>query len=306
MKTIIIISFIIISGIFHQVEATTPLRICGGVATGNFNSIANEISKRVGDNFTVTIVPSNGSLDNRNKLMNNECDIAPSQSDVSRQHEIDVPESVNSLFIISDLYVSYAHVFCPAASGWFTIKDVAKGNGTLIVGPKDAGAAQTWNRLRKANPIYENIKISNIIGGMSSISMVKDSKDTCMLWLAGLNSTAMKVVNNLSANNAKHIPSIRIMDIDDIDMISLKQFKFERISRISGLSSKYGLYDNLIYNGWIFNSITIPTVDILMFARVDYLNSIGSKQDYLIDLIQNVHPDIWGQLVPKSVDKPKN
>lgn len=300
IKTILLVFVLVI--LSSTVYAKTPIRICAGSPTGMFTYVAVEISKRIENKYKVTIVPSFGAVDNIRKLMRNECDVGLSLTDVMHKFNFENPASLKIINSSKILFTEYTHLICPVASGWTNISDIGKNKGKVIIGPDGSGSEEAWKNLTSVDPeLYKDVtKIHNVVG-LASIAMVRDSKNTCMLWLSGLNSPDIKVTNIMSVANKDEIPSLRLLNIDDYRMQKLKDvrgkllYKFMPIIRIPVTTSSIGAYTNLINDSY-WPSVLVPTIDALFIYRNDYMKNNAHKE-YLQDALDNLSNTIWKQTI---------
>ena len=283
--------------------ADQVLRVCAGSPTGNYTFAANEISKRLNGVFTdVEIIETGGSLDNLRRLMAGDCDMGIVQSDVNDLFRMENPKALGELDKFANLYTEYVHVLCPVNSDWDSISDVGNNNGKLIVGPDGGGSAETWRALRTANTAYDKSERIPDSVGIEAARKVKDSNDTCMLWVSGLNSPDMQAANLMSVNTRDREPALRLIDVDDSDFKEIKgsdgapMYHFEKIIRRDP-GQKPGVYNNLIDDGWGEDSVEVPTVDALLIARKDFKmsNSVSSR---LVIAIEDASPTIWNRTNP--------
>ncbi len=281
-----------------QTPVYTPdgskIRIGTGGKSGNYYWAANEIAKRFSpDLFTSsTIVNTAGSLDNLRRLSTGEVDIAFSQADVANAFVIESPALHDTFSVLKVAYTEYAHIMCPTSSGWSSLSDLsaavtAKKSVKLIVGPDGSGTAETWRIMRSVDgKLYDGIQRDPEPADYSSAHTVADSKDTCMLWVSGLNSNDMRSANALSIRTSNGKPSLRLISIDDPKMLAIKGtdglplYKMQNISPVAASNGKPSLYDNLIQSSGFFSSL-----DRAKLARV-------------LEAIDDAQPTIWARVNP--------
>lgn len=300
--------------------AATPdrLRICAGSETGNYTFAAREIASRLGTGNAaafrggVEVIPTAGSLDNLRRLMANECDMGFTQSDVYAMFQMENPGAMNTLRQFSKLYEEYVHLLCPVSSEWGRVVDMGRaardGRGArLIVGPDGSGSAESWRAMRRADErLYEKVERLPEPVGRTSLAMVRDSRNTCMLWVSGLNSPDMQAANMMSVNNARRNATMRLVDFDDRDIRNLKGpsgqplYQVRRIDRVAARGDNPGLYSNLIEGGTFSSgSVNVLTVDALLLMRDDFRRAIGNRADRITQAAEDAGPTIWRRVNPQ-------
>lgn len=293
-------------------DAPTKLRICAGSPTGNYTFAAKEIQKRLGNAFAeVEIVTTGGSLDNMRRLTAGECDMAFAQSDVADLFVLENPASLSTIEPFKIIYQEYVHLLCPTASGWDGISDLGAGS-KIVVGPDGGGSAETWRSLRRAND-EKYAKIERLADpvNVTSASTVKDSANTCMMWVSGLNSADMQAVNLISVNTRDRKPALRLVDIDDDAMGDIlgsdgkPLYRWAEITRVEPKTDKKGLpqggvYANLIPGGWFGGSVSVPVVDAKLMVRSDFKAAAASVLPRVTLAIEDASPTIWNRVNPAS------
>jgi TRAP-type uncharacterized transport system substrate-binding protein len=235
-----------------------------------------------------------------------------SQADVVGQYIVENPASRDNLAIFKVIYDEYVHILCPVASGWVSLSDfaVAKGRRRLIVGAEGSGTAETWRIMRSVNDRqYSGIERDNQPVDITSASAVMDSKDTCMLWVSGLNSSDMIAANELSVRTSNGKPSLQLITIDDDAILQIKGpdgsplYKKKVIEPHPAQMGRPPLYDHLINNaGWFSGaSITVLTVPADLMIRTDYRDAIGrQKASRVLRAIVDAQPTIWNRVNPAA------
>jgi hypothetical protein len=289
---------------------TTTLRICAGSEAGNYTFAAREIERRVKPAFQrIEVQFTAGSVDNLRRLMEGTCDVGFAQSDVVDLFRADNSTAAARLNMFKNVYSEYVHLMCPVASGWSRVVDIGRsGKARIIVGPDGSGPAMTWRALRQADDkLYGAVERLPDPVNRVAVSKVKDSRDTCLLWVSGLNSEDMQAANRTSVNTRDGKPAMALIDVDDRDFRAIKGFngeplyRFEKVERRQPRAGQSGLYENLIHGGWFSSaSVTMPVVDALLIIRRDYEAAIStSKGPALIQAIEDSMPTIWAKVNPK-------
>lgn len=115
-------------------EMPTGVEIGGGVDGGSYNDFSRAFAKRLGQAHPVItqIFPSNGSLDNRDRLLNGEIDLAPMEASVVSSDE---------LCVVAPLFYEAVHIIADVSSGIESANDI-RGH-RVAVGPAGSGSRRT-------------------------------------------------------------------------------------------------------------------------------------------------------------------
>jgi len=292
-------------------QQPTTVRVCTGSAAGNYTFAANEVAKRLGNQFRVEIINTNGSLDNLRRMQAGDCDMGFSQSDVQARFMAENAAATTQMRTFMQMYREYVHLICPATSGWSRINDVGKAArdgkpARIIVGPEGSGAAESWRAMRQADPgLYDRVERIPESVGRASLAQVRDSRDTCVLWISGLNSPDMVVASSMSAPtpNSRGI-RMQLLDFDDRDIRNLRGpdgqalYDMQRIVRVPAATNNPGRYSNLIVDGWGEDSVNVATVRANLLIREDFRRSLGSRADTLVQAIDDAMPTINARVNP--------
>lgn len=292
------------------------LRICAGSPDGNYTWVADQIGTRLknGKIFAdVQVINTAGSLDNLRRLQRGECDMALSQSDVADQFRIENPGSMSKLVPFKTIYTEYTQILCPVATGWSSLADLSKARkaGTpvkMIVGSDGSGTAETWRVIRQTDPDTLD-KIERVADDpdITAASRVKDSKDTCMLWVSGLNSPGMQAANDMSVKTRNQKPSLALISVAADSLSKIKDsggnpiYEPKTITAKEPEKGKPGLYNNLIPDsGWISTSkqITVPAVNAVLMTTAAYKAAIKDKAGRIVQSIEDAAPTIWNRINP--------
>jgi TRAP-type uncharacterized transport system substrate-binding protein len=202
------------------------------------------------------------------------------------------------------MYDEYVHLICPVAANWSRVTHVGKAKDSkIIVGPNGGGTAETWRILRSADTsLYDHVERLPDAPDIEALSQVKDSTNTCMLWVSGLNSADMRAANMLSVNTKDHKPALTLIDVDDRDMKNLKgqngkpMYEMQTINWAAPSGESGGQYSNLMQS----SSVNVPTVHALLVMRVDYRDALkaAGKSGRLVQAIEDALPTIWGRVNP--------
>jgi TRAP-type uncharacterized transport system substrate-binding protein len=304
----------------QQAPTANPdrLRICAGSEAGNYTFAAREIAQRLGTGNSsafrqgVEVIFTNGSLDNLRRLQNGECDVGFSQSDVASRFLAENAAAMNSIRQFTSLYREFVHLLCPVSSGWSRIVDIGRAArdgrpARIIVGPEGSGTAESWRAMRQADAaLYDRVERIPESVGRVALATVRDSRDTCMLWISGQNSPDMQAANAMSINNPQRAVRMRLIDFDDRDIRNLRGpngqplFEVAQINRVAASGDNPGRYSNLIERGTLGGgSVNVLAVNALLMIRDDYRRAIGTRGDRLIQAIEDAAPTINARVNPQ-------
>jgi TRAP-type uncharacterized transport system substrate-binding protein len=301
-------------------EAPNPdiLRIGTGGAAGNYKWAGDEIGGRLAPEFkSVEVKTSDGAKANMSDLMEGKIDMGFAQSDVAALYRLENPASLSVLYPFKAIYTEYVHFLCPRATGWTKLSDIAAARKSgipvkMIVGGNGSGNSETWRAFFQQNPeAYEKIERLTDTVDLAAVSKVKDSKDTCLLWVSGLNSPSMASANAMSTNTRDRKPSLQLLDVDDDKIKSIKDtdgqaiYDFEKVAAKQPEKGKAGMYNNLIADksSWYSsadNSINVPTVKAVLMTTAAYRQAIKAKTGRIIQTIEDATPTIWNKVNPTN------
>lgn len=181
--------------------AMADIRLCTGSSSGVYFAAGQEIVKMAGKNMPVTVIETEGTIDNMQRLLDmpadspEACDAMIGQPDgpvyIGRQS----PAKIKKLRQVGGLHREYLHVLCSTASGVDDLGDIADGKHSLAIGEPGSGAWLIWQNIVAEDESYAKVPITNE-GGIIALSAVASDVTTCMLVPAGLkNGTVMEADN---------------------------------------------------------------------------------------------------------------
>ena len=248
---------------------------CTGSPTGNYQKAAEAIARHLSQGLQAhtRFVNTNGSLDNLNYIASGQCSIGITQSDVFDMWRTEAPNA-NDVLAVQNLYTEYVHILCPARAKIDDLNGLAEKRATLIIGPPGSGTAETWRSLRQVDEKKygnANIDVSSDPADAGSVQAVKASsgkpQPVCMLWISGLNSTAMQNANARSLDPASGKPTLQLISVNDKRMTKLPgqdgpRYTVQQIKPQRGTAGKPGFYDQLINNGGLFSGADIDVLAV--------------------------------------------
>jgi len=283
-------------------------RICAGSPTGNYTFAAREIAGHLTGLGEAEVIATAGSGENLRRLAAGECEMGFSQADVLALRTIEHPDQVAGLDPFKRIYGEYAHILCPVASGW-TNASGFDGRTRLILGGEGSGTAETWRAFTRASPALSAVQRVNDPVNLVAVNRVKDSRDTCMLWISGLNSGDMQGANRMSANTADGRRAMRLVGVTSPELRSLRLADGQPIYRFEQIDTRSGAYENLLdprtppaRDGRRSNqtgSVTVPVVDAVLVVRRDFLGRLPGRGSEIVAAVEDASPAIWARVSPK-------
>lgn len=270
-------------GVLPSANAAQPaLRICGGIQDGRYYQTAGDIAVRVRDVIRAEVLPpTQGSMDNLQKLSAGECDAALAQADalIVQSHR-DANFRVNIEAPVS-LYQETAHLLCPVGSNITKLSQLIDRaqEVALLVGSPNGGSAITWDNVAHAVPGLENVATFNI-GGQRALTAVSQGAFEngprqyipCMFWVGGVGAALIADADKGSGNQMK------LVDYLNVDQILAINDRFGRpvysVTRIP----------NSVYPGLAsrVNNIDTFSVSALFLVRTDWAEAHETEYDTLL------------------------
>jgi hypothetical protein len=294
-------------------DPPTKSDICTGSGSGNYYWAAHQIIPFLPKQmFTGEVHKTDGTLDNINKLIDGTCGLAFGQSDVRSQFLVDTPALKDSIVVLAKVYTEITHVLCPAVSGWKSLTDMlkAKGEKHMIVGQPGSGTAETWRIWKQVDLAqYSSISLDPSPADFASAHDVAKSRNTCMLWISGLNSGDMVSTNDLSGKGKGGQPTLRLLDIDDRRLLEIKGidgtplYTEKTITPHGPEKGQPGLYDHLINNGgWMSSaSITVMAIPAELLASSKYKAGLPrARLTKLLQAVDDAQTGIWQKVDPEQ------
>jgi len=112
----------------------TKITIAGGLEEGVYNDVSATLAERLirQHKLTAAVIPSNGSVDNRNRLLRREVDLAPMQASAV---------SGDAICVVAPLFYEKIHLLVASGSDIHSSADLV--NQRIAVGPLGSGSRAT-------------------------------------------------------------------------------------------------------------------------------------------------------------------
>ncbi len=287
------------------------LRFCAGSRTGNYTFAAERIAERARPGgVELEVVTTPGAADNLRRLRAGECDLGLSQSDVFDLRGGEDPDSVRGVVPFKRVYSEYVHLLCPTASGLTGTAQFGPNAPRLIVGAEGSGTSETWRAFRAAVPRLDAVQRIQEPVDLVAVNRVKDSRDTCMLWVSGLNSSDIRGANAMSANTPDRRRSMRLVGVGERVLRNVRGSDGRPMYRFEPIRARFGSYDNLIDPARDPESgaarpgtVVVPVVDAIIFARAEVLGGLGDRGSGLVQVVEEAGPSIWARVSPPLTER---
>lgn len=250
------------------------IRICTGSETGKYYQTAAEIGLQLKGAVQVQVIPTNGSLDNFQRLSDGECDAAIVQSDAYGIFTATNPTAKLFVERVVPLYDEYAHLVCNRDAGINSVRDLlSKPDARVLVGPNGSGTSVTWQTWGKQSEDYLKVG-TDPIGGTRAITRIVDGTDAkCLLFVAGLRSGTMNEVNELGRG------ALQLVQIDDGAFDDVKDPKGQTVYSFKDVPA--GTYPNLQNLGLFGSGNNVKTLAIgaILIANTSWIDANGRAFD---------------------------
>ncbi|WP_336810896.1 TAXI family TRAP transporter solute-binding subunit [Bosea sp. MMO-172] len=268
-------------------------RLCTGSDAGNYFK-AGHLLKKTANSLKLDVIPTQGSLDNLDKVVKGECDGAFVQSDALLVYSSRNAQALSAIERAGVLYQEHAHLVCNRGSGVDRVTDLGKKH-TVAVGPDGSGARTTWDAFVLADKKrYAPVQVDTR-SGVRALSAVADgSQVQCLLWVGALGSSYLK--NDAQQNGDR----IVLAGTDDWDMG--KVAKDARGKEVYGYSEiPAGTYPRIQPGGTIYGTKAVKTitVDALFVANVAWIDANGGAYDRILRGFAAAKPAIAELVTPK-------
>lgn len=288
--------------------ARALLRICAGSPTGNYTFAAREIASRLAGPGEIEVLATAGSGENLRRLAAGDCELGFSQADVLALRATEHPEEMAGLDPLKRVYGEYVHLLCPIASGWANLGALDR-HARLILGGEGSGTAETWRAFSQAVPGLRAVQRVNDPVNLVAVNRVKDSRDTCMLWISGLNSGDIQGANRMSVNTPDGRRTMRLLSVTNPELRSLKLADGQPIYRFEGIDARSGAYEHLLDPRQVTmrdgkrsvqpGSVTVPVVDAVLVVRRDFLARLPGRGSEIVAAVEEAGPAIWARVSPR-------
>lgn len=281
-------TFLITTHVAMAQRELPTIRACSGLKGLNYYWVIDEIAKQSKGVLKIINNASKGSLENIDRLVSGECDVAIIQSD-----SLTVADKAGNVEVGPPLYNEFWHLICNTDSGITRITQLNQ-NTKILIGEPGNGAEVTWTSFVKADPKRYEIVPHDPIGGMRAAGIVQQGRNaSCMAVVTGLNAEGINAINE----SAKQTNNLRLIPSNDSDILKIKDPKghYVYIEEIipSGIYSG-GLQPKSIMG----SSVKTVAVTAVIAASTDYLDKHNGDYEKFLAAVRNAIPNIKAHVVP--------
>ena len=246
------------------VASSTTLRLCTGGTKGNYFFSGQQIKAQAQGDITVEVISTRGTWDNFIKMSENTCDAAIVQADGWSVWNARNPNAALTLERVDVLYDEYVHLYCNRESGIDEVGDLEDNSGkfTILTGKNGSGSQVTWRNFIIEDDDYGPEHVAQLpLGGARARTKVKAGIDAqCALYVAGLNSSFMKKVEELSQ-------WVRLVDVDDGDFNDTVDPAGNRVYTFKTIPEK--TYPGLIDAVFSLDTVAVKAVLVVTGEWID-------------------------------------
>ena len=159
------------------------MRICTGQSDGTYKTVG-KIYSNIATNLNVTVVETNGSIDNLEKINSGVCDVALVQRDAYWVYLDKHPKAKLPVERVSSPYDEYVHMVCNTGNDVEEVDDLTSSN-TLYVGIEGSGSEVTWNNFVAENDAYASVNVVKATN-LEARMKITSEKDSCALYVGAL------------------------------------------------------------------------------------------------------------------------
>lgn len=259
------------------------MKLCTGGEQGNYFWAGNNIAKHSAGRVNIEVISSQGSMDNLERLMSNNCDAAFVQQDALLVYNNRNARALNNFERVGSLYKEYVHLVCNRDARIKRVTDL-NSKHTVAIGPLGSGSNVTWEGFVLADKKkYGQVKTSPITG-MRALAAVRDGTDVqCMIFTAGLSSTYVKSDIQSAGDKVALIPA------DDSDFDNAVDPKGKKIYTFHNIPG--GTYPKL-ETGWLGGKVSTVAVDAVFVISSSWIEKNERAFDYLMRGMNNALPEI--------------
>lgn len=174
-----------------------PVNLCTAGAKGNYFAAGREMAAAANPRFLkITVVETDGSMDNMQRMAKGECGAAIVQSDAflvyQARHRDKPVEITRNRF----LYAEFAHLVCRRDANIATTDDLLRSpeRHKVLVGAAESGSALTWHAFTLLDRRYGELTAENV-GGEEALDRVLGNQAQCLFFVSGLGSELGNNVN---------------------------------------------------------------------------------------------------------------
>ena len=216
------LGLVALDGASAPAAAATQMRLCTGSPGKTYVKVGEKLAD-LADQFTmgqleIEVVPTGGSIDNLNLVLEGKCDGFIAQGDAIAFYADQVnPAITDAIQLIGPLYKELGLLLCSRASG---IDDLDEASGaTIAAGNMGTGSLATLLNLQRIEPdTYGGIKIYPANGFEGALAVL-DGKADCVFDVIAPQSDLVQTLNDNERTGAQlYFAEIDNSDLEDFEI----------------------------------------------------------------------------------------
>ncbi|ACL59113.1 TAXI family TRAP transporter solute-binding subunit [Methylobacterium nodulans] len=293
MRSLLLVSAALLASCAAQAAEPPAFRLCTGSEAGHYFR-AGHLLKSKASSVQLEVIPTQGSLDNLDKIVAGQCDGAFVQADALLVYSARNAQALSTLERAGVLYQEQAHLLCNRQAGIKRVVDLTKAT-TVAVGPDGSGGRTTWDAFVLADKTrYAPIQIDTR-SGVRALSAVADgSQVQCMLWVGALNASFIK--GDAQAQGDR----IVLAGTDDRDMTTTaKDARGQPVYTYGEIPA--GTYPRIQPAGLVYGTKALGTiaVDALFVTGLAWVTAHERAYDGLLRAFAAAKPQIQSLVQPQ-------
>lgn len=224
-------------------DAAEPFRLCTGSPGKTYFAVGNKLQEMApglsGGQLAIEVVPTQGSIDNLNRIVQGECQGAIVQGDAVVFFTGNVmKDSADRFRLLGALYKELSLLICSRDSGIGEIEALpGKKGATIAAGPMGSGSLATWLTFRAIKPDYAKVKVLPENGAAGALAVARGDAD-CLLEVIAPQSDFLESLNG-NREISRHLTFAEVDDdfdgyqVDGQIIYTEVEFDDERYPNIS-------------------------------------------------------------------------
>lgn len=275
--------------------AAADLTICTGAKTGTYYNAGLQLASKAKGSIEAQVIETKGAVDNIDRMLKGECQAAFVQSDTYAGWKSQNPGESLNFTRLAALYDEYVHLVCNRTSG---ISALSKLYGTtnrkVLTGlPKSGGEATWFSWVGVKQKDLGSVATDRIGGTQATLAVSDGSEAQCFLFVAGLNTRAIKDVDRSSSDH------LALVSVDDDVILKIVDPATKKpVYEAADIPS--GTYPNLQPSGTFWGTKPVSTMKVkaLLIVRADWGDD--AKLQALSTAVMQATPSIRQLVAPVS------
>lgn len=262
---------------FASAATADGVVIATGSKTGNYYKVGHRLAKTLGKG---TVINSKGSVDNLDKLMAGEANIAIVQMDAYAWYANNNPEAETKIEIMGPLYEECVYLAVHVDGKVKTEDDLQDKGVTVAVGKKGSGTAVTWDYMRQLETGYKNAGV-DFNGGVRTLGKLASKPDgqiNAVLWV-----TKPRLDGKLASTVLKN-DKLRFLDVNDKDLNDKYKPTGQPIYKFRSIETEKGFFND--------KEVKTICVDAVLVADAE---ADESMLESVADIVMNYHSTLVKQ-----------